>query len=365
MEQEEYLVYLTADYPNQQFVFYDPINDIHTQILPDWTINEFSVSVNNRLAFSSSNKIYVLDYPFTENIPLDITSATSTENTLFSWSPDGRYLLFESVQVDSKKLLLWDGKNISDIYNYHGRIHEINWSADGQLAFTEFFAFDPDTTQEWGSSEVFLWDGNAIVSLSQNPSGEDRFPAWSKDGQLAFLTNRDGKYDIFLWDGVSKNNGAPDSKTFVNIAPDLTQYFSSPTWTNSGSIAFDGSGTWDLNIQIYEWNGQTTVNISKNPFAHNGGQTWRSDGYWSFATYFSDVIGQNIYVRDAHNRTILTTEGRYPPAWSQDGLLMFCVEDSTGWILSMWNGINIIEIARGGFIEAKWQNGKYVYCSHG
>jgi hypothetical protein len=365
IEQEEYLVYLTVDHPKQQqLMVYDPTNDTHTQILSDWTIDEFSLSVNNRLAFSSSGKIYSLDCPFTENSPLDITPATSTENTPFSWSADGHYLLFESIQPDSKKLLLWDGKNILDIYNYHGRIHEVTWSVDGQLAFTEFYI--PMPSPDGDSGEVFLWAGNVTVSVSQNPSGEDRFPAWSAEGKLAFLSEHKGEHDILVWDGASKDRGVPAVKTFANIAPDLTQYYSTPTWTNSGSLAFDGSSAWELSIQIYEWDGKTVRNISKNPLAHNGGQTWRSDGYWSFVTYFSDVTGQNVYIRDANNHTILSTKGRYRPAWSQNGLLIFCVEDlSGGWILSLWNDGKIIDVARANLIEAKWQNGTYVYCSYG
>jgi Tol biopolymer transport system component len=364
-EQKDYLVYQI----DQRHLFlYDPTSNTHTQILTDWDINidSFSLGTNNRLAFSSSrdgnSSVYVIDYPFTENISAKITFDTSTSNTPISWSPNGRYLLFETVQTDSKKLSLWDGKNFLDIYNYHGQINEVTWSVSGQLAFTEFFINDSSPDRD--SGEVYIWDGNATVSASQNPSGEDRFPAWSKDGQLAFLSNRNGEYDIFVWDGASKNKGFPDAKTFVNIAPDLTQYFSSPTWTNTNSLAFCGGSQSDKYVQIYEWDSQIAKNISQNPSLHNGGQTWRKDGYWSFITFFSS--SQNLYVRNNTNHTILETKGQYPPAWSQNGLLVFCTPDSSKhWILSMWNGVKIIEIAHGDFIEAKWNNGEYVFCSYG
>lgn len=320
----DYLVYLIGEsLKSQKLVFYDLVKDTRSQILHDWKINDFSISANNRLAFSSSqegnNNIYVLDFPFTENKPIKISLNPASDFIRLSWSPDGHYLLFDSVQGGNKSLLLWDGKDIFDIYSYHLHVNYISWGPNNQLAFTDFYtSYSP---HDGDPSEVFIWDGNVTVSASQNPTDEDRFPAWGKDGRLAFLSNRNGEHDIFVWDGISKNNGFPDINTFLNIAPDLTHYYSDLTWTNSGTLAFEGSGTSDLSIQIYEWDGQTTTNISRNPLGNNGGQTWRSDGYWAFVTYFSDA--ENLYIRDEKNRTVLKTKGQYTPAWSQNGLLMF------------------------------------------
>lgn len=322
-ERNDYLVYLIDDGSRQrQLIQYDPANNSHTQILHDWDIEEFCLSKNYRLAFSSSrdgnSNIYVLDYPFSENVPIKITLDSATENTPISWSPDEHYLLFDSVRADNKKLSVWDGKNISSIYEYHEQVGEVSWSPSSQLTFTDFYTFI--SPRDGDPSEIFIWDGNFTVSLSQNPSGEDRFPMWSQDGQLAFLSERNDKYGIFVWDGISMNNGLPDINTFENIAPELTQYFSHPTWTNSGSIAFSGSDDSDLYAQIYEWDGETARNISKNPSSHNGGQTWRDDGYWAFVTFFSGE--QKLYIRDHANQTILETKGQYQPAWSQKGVLL-------------------------------------------
>jgi hypothetical protein len=261
--------------------------------------------------------------------------------------------------VDGKILWLWDGKNILDIYEYRGTIDEIAWGSNGYLAFVEFYAIDLGTTQDWGSSEVFIWDGNKIVSASQNPSGEDRFPQWSKGGKLAFLSLQDGNYAIFVWDGVAKINGAPDVNTFTKVASNL-DYFSSPIWTISDTLAFNMAKAPDLFTQVYEWDGQSSVNISKNPSTVNVDQSWRSDGYWTFSTFSSEV-----YVRDETNRTILVTKGQQP-VWSRTGLLAFCVDDSPDWVLSIWNGVDVVEVVHGNFyITAKWNNGQEIWCSNG
>jgi hypothetical protein len=62
---------------------------------------------------------------------------------------------------------------------------------------------------------------------------------------------------------------------------------------------------------------------------------------------------------------VLVTKGQYPPAWSSDGLLAFCRYDSPDWILSIWNGVEIVEIARGDAIESTWKNGEFVFCTSG
>jgi Tol biopolymer transport system component len=364
--QNDYLVYLIDEYQKpQQVVFYDPISNIHTQILYDWEINAFSLSTNNRLAFSSlrdgRKEMYVLDYPLAENTPMEITPAPLSENQPISWSPDGHYLLFTSNQGDNNKLMLWDGKNFSEIYYYHAAVDEVTWSLNGQLAFTDFYTFVFPQDYDGDSSEIFVWDGNTTVSVSQNLSGDDRYPAWSKDGKLAFLSERNERYNIFVWDGITKNNGVPDINTFINVAPHMTHSYFGLTWTNSGTLAFSAIGESDSHAQIYEWDGYDIKNISQNPLSDNGAQSWSNDGYWSFTTLFSNH--QNFHVRDNANNTVLITDGYYAPVWSPNGLLMFCNNDSSGWLLSIWNGAKIIEVTRGSFIAAKWQNGGTVFCS--
>lgn len=364
---DDYLVYVINELSGEsQLIFYDPVKDIHAPILSGWEIDTISLSIKNQLAFSSSHEgnseIYILDYPFTDNVPVNITHDKSTDDNVFSWSPDGHYLVFRSEQVDGKTLSIWDGNAVSSIHQYKVQIGELSWSLDNRLAFTEFYTFV--LPYEGDQNEIFIWDGNTTTSVSQNPSGNDRSPSWNTDGELAFLSERDGEYDIFIWDGISKSNDKPDINSYQNISPSLTNYYSNPIWTNSGSLTFIAFGPEDQHAQIYKWDGQTATNISKNPGLHNGGQSWRSDGYWSFATFFSSPL---LYVRNERNQTQLTVEGAYAPAWSQNGLLMFCsyAPAPYGWQLSMWDGEKVVEIAQGYRIIAEWRNGAEAFCSSG
>ncbi len=265
-----------------------------------------------------------------------------------------------SKRQDGSTLSIWNGQSSSQIAQSPAGIGEITWSTDDRLAFTIFYSYSSPHDGDY--SEVFIWDGNTTVSLSQNPTGGDRYPAWNENGQIAFLSERNEEHDIYVWDGVSINNDLPDVNTFSKIAPYLIGYISHPVWTNTGSLTFESSGEAPgSGVQIYKWDGNSAVNISQNPDLHNGGQRWRSDGYWVFVTYFSSE--QLIYIRDKENQTVLTTEGQYVPAWSTSGYLMFCVKAPSGWTLSMWDGKGVINIAQGNTIAASWSNGESVFCS--
>jgi dipeptidyl aminopeptidase/acylaminoacyl peptidase len=313
--------------------FYDPTKDVSTPILPDWQVNSFfSVSTNNRLAFSSShdgsNRVYVLDYPFTNTVPINIANESSDRYERLTWSPDGNYLAYVSTQANGATLFIWNGESNIPIHHSPESISEITWSQDGRLAFTVFYTFV--SPYEGDHTEIFIWDGKTTTSLSQNPTGDDRFPIWNKDGQVAFLSERAGDYDIFIWDGISKVNGIADINTFINVAPHLTLYTSFPVWTNSGSLSFGG-----LDSQIYEWDGQDIANISLNPDFHNSGQLFCN----------RTVSGKSLIF----------------PKWDIPQI----VKEYSGWTLSMWNGRKIIDIAQGSEIEAAWPNGKNIFCSSG
>lgn len=342
---------------------YDPVTGETEEILPGWEIGGFSLSAQNRLAFSSArsgtSQVYLLDYPYAENSPVPVLLSPSSNNYPISWSPDGRELLIHSKESGEGRLILWEDTGYRIIYYFHGQIDEVAWSLDNQLAFTEFL--DSQDFPNGDYTEIYLWDGTGTVSVSQNPTDYDRYPAWSSDGQLAFLSNRNGEFAIYVWDGLSKSSGAPDITTYAEIASGLAQFYSYPAWTNTNSVAFwsdDGFHIWDGENLIIVTNVQN-LNIGK--------PTWRADGYWAFTTIFSS--DKSIYVLDSDNRTVLKTDGQGSVEWSSTGILAFCAPRETSdinrWELTIWKRGDVIQITKGYFIIAKWNNGEEVLCSDG
>jgi hypothetical protein len=389
---------------------YNPLTGLSRPVFKNNNVGRFSFSVNGRLAFSTINEhnldIYVPDNLTTDISLSNITKSPDMDDYPLAWSANSKYLAFESYQDEQNRLIevwngeivinitpsdidspvdsyyaswsadtkylafraylnnyseglyIWDGTNVFNITPKDLpppiKIFIPSWSVDGRLAFTV------RTKDDLG--EIFIWDGKNTVNLSQNPLSGDGGPVWSADGRLAFGSRRDGKDDIFVWDGISFKNNLPDADTFKNIAPSLTYYESFPQWVQNGLVAFVGQSQLDHHVQIYVWDGTHSTNISQNPPMHNGSATWSNNGRWAFSTFFSPQ--QLIYVRDINNHTILTVDGS-SPTWSSDGDLAFCTRTSGGWTLSVWDGKTLRKVVEGREITAKWLSGEGLGCSSG
>lgn len=352
----------------RSLMLYEPDTGIHTTLLSDIGYSGFRFSADGRIALSLTSKgygeIHILDTQSENRLPVNLSQEKNIFGRPLAWSPNGRYLAISSYPFsDGRQIYVWDGETAINI-TPNGMVkpargYDIAWSPDGRLAITAWFDFLDD----FKDSEIYVWDGETPTNLSQNPTGVDRNPSWSADGKLAFLSARDGEYDILIWDGISVKDSVPDINTFSNVMPEFTAAYSSPTWTNEGLLAFLAIPFQEEHRQVFVWDGQTATNISQNPGSPNQYQRWRADGHWAFQTFASS---QGIlHIRDAENRTILTTAGSFQPVWSSEGNLIYCNGNRVRYILSMWDGQDIIDIAQGYPIFAQWQSGPSVLCARG
>ncbi|MBK9751504.1 MAG: PD40 domain-containing protein [Chloroflexi bacterium] len=352
------------------FNVYDPVSNTSAPLIKiDAPYSASSVGSHGVLAVSwqDNGDIYLVPIDALEHSLTNITYTPDADEFPAAWSPDGHYLAYTSYRADDDiRLYVWDGDTTLDVTptDFDALIvsyEDVGWDAAGRLVFTVFAPFNQRQPSS-NASEIYLWDGNTTVNVSQNPTGEDRFAAWSADGRLAFLSARGANYDIWVWDGVSYRNGFPDATTYTNVEPELTDYFSGPGWTSDGRVAFLASP--GRHAQVYVWDGQTATDMSQNPDLHNGGAVWNADGRWAFVTFFSPE--QLLYVRDSNNETLLVTDGQYAPAWSAAESLAFCDYQRPDWTLKVWNGSEVIPVAEGNLIYAQWQQtGNSVVCWSG
>lgn len=352
------------------FNVYDPVSNTSSPLIKiDSPYSASSVSPQGVLAVSwqGNGDIYLVPIDTLDHSLTKITDTLDANEVPAAWSPDGRYLAYTSSHAENGvSLYVWDGETAFDVtpIDFGALIvayEDIGWDAAGRLVFTVFAPFNQRQPSS-NASEIYLWDGNTIVNVSQNPTGEDRYAEWSADGRLAFLSARGANYDIWVWDGVSYRNGLPDATTYTNVEPALTDYFSGSGWTSDGRLAFLASP--ETHAQVYVWDGQTATDISQNPDLHNGGAVWNADGRWAFVTFFSPE--QLLYVRDSNNETLLVTDGQYAPAWSAAESLAFCDYQRPDWTLKVWNGSEVIPVAEGNLIYAQWQQtGNSVVCWSG
>ena len=135
------------------------------------------------------------------------------------------------------------------------------WSADGRFAFLS----DRD-----GNTEVYVWDGFNFENISNHPFNDWR-PAMSRDGRVAFASERDGNMEIYVWEAGS-------GLTNVSQAPGSDDY---PAWSQDGRLAWVSNR--DGNDEIYVWDGVEARNVSNSPDPEYGAR-WSADGRLAWLT---------------------------------------------------------------------------------
>jgi TolB protein len=155
-----------------------------------------------------------------------------------SWSPDGEWIALSSTRDGNQEIYIVrpDGKDLRRLTSDPALDVHPAWSADGkQIVFA---------TSRWGDMELGVMnaDGSNLLRLTNSP-GLDDYPAWSPDGRrIAFTSNRDGNLEIYTCD--------PKGKDPCNITrhPSIDNF---PAWTPSGDLTFvsNRSGGFDIHRQ--------------------------------------------------------------------------------------------------------------------
>jgi Tol biopolymer transport system component len=193
------------------------------------------------------------------------------------------------------------------------------------------FASDRD-----GNFEIYVMDpdGGGQVRLTEN-TAEDYSPAWSPDGQrLAFVSSRDGNTEIY----VMNADGASQTRLTSNAANDLR-----PVWSPDGSrIAFvtDRGG----NDEIYRMNtdGSDQTNLTNN-LADDSSLSYSPDGS---AIVFSSNRADSqfdLYLMNSEGRDVVrltTSEGAdVDPSVSQAQIFFQSNRDENDELYVMFFGV--------------------------
>ena len=192
-----------------------------------------------------------------------------------------------------------------------------------------------------GNYEIYVMDadGANLQRLTNNPHG-DSSPSWSPDGkQIAFTSKRDGHVingiptdDIYVMDA---DGGNPQNLT------NNPHYDLSPSWSPDGKqIAFMSRREGNYEIYVMDADGGNPQNLTNNPHA-DGFPSWSPDGERIVFSarregHFENKLGitSEIYVMDADggNEQRLTENRRNDdtPSWSPDGKRIAFASDRKG-----------------------------------
>ena len=116
-------------------------------------------------------------------------------------------------------------------------------------------------------SVVNLADGS-LANLTNHPAG-DSAPAWSRDGRIAFVSDRDGSVELYVMNGDGSNpTRLTDNAGFTGVF----------RWSpDGGRIAFAGDADGAPELYVMAADGSNSTRVTDN-VGFKGQIAWSSDG---------------------------------------------------------------------------------------
>jgi Tol biopolymer transport system component len=234
----------------------------------------------------------------------------------------------------------------------HGRFHQLAWSAALPVAVlleTALAACSPDAccapappapgpiafvSNRDGNYDIYVMnaDGSGVTRLTSDTAPDyDWSPTWSPDGsKIAFWRGRQsvgGVEEIFVMSADGSG-----LRRLTSIPPNRN-----PQWAPDGSkIAFVTVRDWNSEIFVINADGSGLRNLTNNP-ANEDAPAWSPDGTKIAFTSDRDANGE-IYVMnaDGSSPTRFTNDDAWDgdPIWSPDGSKIAFVSGS--WLDGDW-----------------------------
>ncbi len=229
-----------------------------------------------------------------------------------------------------------DGSGVTRLTNSQAFKYSLVWSPDGAKiasssdrdANDEIYVMNADGTGLVNLSNNPDADGTGLVNLSNNPA-TDFADGWSPDGtKIAFHSNRDGNWEIYVMN--------VDGSNLLNLTSNPANDYGA-VWSPDGSkIAFPSDRDGNDEIYVMNADGSGVTRLTNNPAA-DGGPIWSPDG--TKIAFRSDRDGNlELYVMNADGSGVTrltTTGGVFAPAWSPDGTKIVFENERDGEVYLM------------------------------